>query len=360
MKLNLIIFLSTLLFTILAKAKTSTTEIKVQSGQYNLSGQLDFVPESSALVIFFHGSGVQDRWETMPGEFTLDGAPAPIFKPIAQAFNDKGISTLVFDKRGFREKNTPAFGNIGKTLDFETIKADANAILAYAENLKKFKKIYLLGHSEGTIVASELSFDHKDDKTIAGLVLIGVVANNLKDDLKAQMTTIMADNTFKQADLNHDGKIEPKEIPARLKAGLPMNILDKEKKGYITRDDLIKALDDQFNQVTQAVENAPANAQVMGKPVLWFRQLFQRKALLERVSEFHTPVYIIHGELDQNVPYKDNAEPLEKALKEHKIQSELTPFSKYGHCLSPEKNGLPTLGPIQSDAVKAIVRYPEP
>lgn len=338
-------------------ASVNPIPFSVVNNEYTLVGQINDIPGSDRVAIFFHGSGVQDRWETMPAEMTLDGRPSSTFKIISDELNKSGIATIVFDKRAYKEKGTPKFDAALKTHTFENIKSDANAIFKYVKGLKRYKKIILIGHSEGTVTASELSFEHKGDTEISSVILIGVLAENLKDSLQHQLTDVMADNIFNAADVNHDGKVYPYEVPDSLKAGLSIDKIDTQKKGYITFNDLMVVLTAQADQFMKAVQIVPGDTIIMNKPVQWYRELFNRKTLLERASEFSHPVLIAHGELDMNVFYKTNALPLAKKLEALKKDVTLKSFPSYGHVLSPQKNGQPTLGPLQEDALIFLSKW---
>jgi predicted esterase len=325
----IILFSCSTLTTSRKIASVKTTPFSVKSKNYLLSGQIDDVVGSKAIAIFFHGSGVQDRWSTMPADVTLTEKPEPFFKPISEALNDRGISTCVFDKRAFAEKDKTEFEAVLKTFTFDNIKADAEAVVNYIDKLAKYDEIILIGHSEGSVTASEIAFDLK----------------------------VMADNTFQSADKNHDGKIFPQEIPEELKPGLPIDKIDRDKKGYITYDDLIYVLKLQVDGLFKAIQEAPADFIISNKPVQWYRDLIGRKTLINQADKYSVPMLIAHGALDQNVTFQSNAEALASRLIKLKKNVTLKSFPKYGHALSPQKNGLPSLGPIQSDAVNEIVNW---
>lgn len=339
-------------------ASIAVIPFSVQSKGYTLNGQINEVSGSDTVAIFYHGSGVQDRWETMPADVTLDGKPSPTFKIISDQLNAAGISTCVFDKRAFKEKGTPDFDKALKTHNFENIKADAEAVFDYVNGIAQFKKIVLIGHSEGTITASDILFKNADNHKIKSIVLIGVAAENLKTSLEHQLTDVMATNAFNAADANHDGKIYPSEVPEKLKAGLPINKIDPDKKGYITYNDLLKVLKAQEKQFMKSVYKAPSDTILMGKPAQWYKDIFAEKTLLQRASEYNIPVLIVHGVLDSNVFYNTNALPLSEKLRSLHKDVTLNSYFDYGHVLSPNKeNGEPSLGPIQADAVEAIVGW---
>ncbi|HEX7673728.1 MAG TPA: alpha/beta hydrolase [Bdellovibrio sp.] len=330
----------------------------VENKGYTLNGQINDVAGSDTIAILYHGSGVQDRWETMPADVTLDGKPSPTFKIISDQLNSVGISTCVFDKRAFKEKNTPAFEKALKTHTFGNIKADAEIIFNYVNNLPQYKKIVLMGHSEGTITASDVLFKNKQNSKIKSIVLIGVAAENIKTSIQHQMTDVMATNTFDAVDKNHDGKIYPDEVPEKLKSSLPINSIDHNKKGYITYEDLLKVLKKQSVQFMKSVYKAPSDTILLGKPAQWYKDIFAEKTLLQRANEYSVPVLIVHGVLDTNVFYSTNALPLSEKLRALHKDVTLISYFDYGHVLSPNKeDGEPTMGPIQPDAVSAIADW---
>lgn len=338
-------------------ASVKTSPFTIISKNYKISGQMDEIAGSRTIAIFFHGSGVQDRWGTMPSDATLTKKPESFFKPIAEELNKHGVSTCVFDKRAFAEKGKPEFETVLKTFSFENIKSDAAAVVGFVNGLSRYDKIIFIGHSEGTVTASEIAFDLEDNKKIDKIVLIGVLAENLKTSLYRQYTNVMADNTFVSADKNHDGKIYPEEVPDSLKAGLPIDKIDKDKKGYITYSDLMSVLKIQVDGLFKAIQEAPADIIISNKPVQWYRDFFGRKTLIERANEYSRPVLIAHGERDTNVPFSTNAAPLNAKFLEFKKEVTLKSYPNYGHGLSPESSGLSTFGPVQADAISDIISW---
>lgn len=358
--LILVLFLNSCAFFAGDEKKDPVTVIpfSVEGWKYKINGQINDLDNAKTIVIFFHGSGVHDRWSTMPADLTYTGQPEAIFKPIVNELNKQGVATCVFDKRGFAELGKPEYADVEKTLNFDNIKRDARAVVDYVQGIEKYQNIVLIGHSEGTVTASEIVLDLKNKPNkITGLILMGVLAQNLKESLRYQLTDAISYNTFKMADPNKDGKIYPQEIPEKLKQGLPLAVIDKEKKGYIVAKDLSKILNAQIDFFYDEIENATNQTIISGKPAKWYRDFFNRKTLLERAREFYVPTLLIHGELDQNVTYKQNAEALFKKMRFVGRQVVLKSYPNYGHVLSPERDGLPTLGPIQPEVVSTIVKF---
>jgi pimeloyl-ACP methyl ester carboxylesterase len=341
------------------KGTIRTTPFSVVNGGYTLHGQLNDVVGADTVVLFFQGSGVLDRWETMPGNITTDGSPAPLFRPISDELNRRGLATAVFDKRGFAEKSGPLFNETLPTLTFDTLESDAGKVLEYVESLPAYNHVVLVGHSEGTVFASELSLGRADDSKLSSLVLIGVLATNMKDALRYQLTEGAILKTYAVAHADSEGRIFPRDIPESLKAGFPMAQLDPDNKGWISHDDLMRFFEPKYADFVQSIDTDRPDVLVLNKPAAYFKQAFTHKSLVSRAEEFHRPLYLIHGELDQNVPYRDNAVALYDLVKANQGEVKLRSFSSYGHCLSPNKQKLPTYGPMEADAVRAVVQFIE-
>lgn len=115
------------------------------------------------LVILMHG-------------FTSDRGmnPDQLLYQLAARFEEKGLATLRFDFNGHGQsdgkfENMTVLNEIG----------DAKAILDYARQIAGVGKIYLLGHSQGGVIASMIAGYYPEK--IAKLVLLAPAAT-LKDD----------------------------------------------------------------------------------------------------------------------------------------------------------------------------------
>jgi len=108
--------------------------------------------------------------------FTADRGlePNQLLYQLAHNFAEKGLATLRFDFNGLGQSD-------GKFEDMTVLNeiADGKAILDYARQIEGVEDIYLLGHSQGGVVASMLAgyYHEKIDK----LVLMAPAAT-LKDD----------------------------------------------------------------------------------------------------------------------------------------------------------------------------------
>jgi fermentation-respiration switch protein FrsA (DUF1100 family) len=125
------------------------TTLKIKSDDIELKGTLLQPTENNQkkLVILVHGSGPQDRDETI-------GENKP-FKDIAEYLLKNGISSYRYDKRTY---SNPETFNDQSTVEQETIN-DAVNISNYFKNNDSFKgyQIIILGHSQGAFLMPKIA-----------------------------------------------------------------------------------------------------------------------------------------------------------------------------------------------------------
>ena len=150
----------------------SQTDFTIENGDVKLPGTLCDVGDKSApVVVFVHGSGPNDRDETI--------GPNKFFKELAQKFMEKGISSLRYDKR------TMLYKTGGDTITYKEETVD-DAVKA-VEQLKNsgYTHIFVAGHSLGGH-CTPLIADACGDKLNGVIVLSGNVGS-LESCLKAQL-----------------------------------------------------------------------------------------------------------------------------------------------------------------------------
>lgn len=138
------------------------TDVAIQSGATRLAGTfcLPACRGTFPAVLMIHGSGPLDRDENMKGQ-SLD-----IFNTVARGLAEAGIASLRYDKRGcgasgghfFQAGHADLVADAANCLDamarFEGVKTDA---------------VFLLGHSEGCIIAPQVSLQRP---IAAGMILL--------------------------------------------------------------------------------------------------------------------------------------------------------------------------------------------
>ena len=144
-------------------------KIQFKRDGLNLVGELTTPdkPDSFDLVILMYGFGGP---VTPPNANTL-------LPDLAKMLGEAGLATLLFDFAGHN-------GSEGQIEDMTVLNgiADANAALQYVlHEVAGVKRIFLLGHSQGGVIASMLAGYYPDK--IAKLVLLAPAAT-LVDDAK--------------------------------------------------------------------------------------------------------------------------------------------------------------------------------
>ncbi|MFA5375061.1 MAG: alpha/beta hydrolase [Dehalococcoidia bacterium] len=157
--------------------------VNFNSGESLLAGTI-CLPANDGIfpcVLMIHGSGPLDRDENTP-HLKID-----VFNTIAHHLADKGVASLRYDKRGCGE-SAGSFDSAG----FYDLVQDGMAAYRYLTTHKNINKdkVFLLGHSEGSMIAPKIFLSYPD---IAGLILLGVQVKRLEDGLKYQAKIIMED-----------------------------------------------------------------------------------------------------------------------------------------------------------------------
>lgn len=138
-------------------------ELNIKSNNLELNGTL-LTPENDSLkklVIFIHGSGPNDRDETI-----FENKP---FKDIAESLYKRGIASYRFDKKTF---SNPESFNDNSTID-EEVTIDIINIINYFKNDNQFSnyEIIILGHSLGAYLTPRII--NKSNKVSKAIMLAG-------------------------------------------------------------------------------------------------------------------------------------------------------------------------------------------
>jgi len=158
-------------------------KVSAKWGKVKLAGTLCLPSAEGSFpcVLMIHGSGPLDRNENARG-FRIN-----VFNTIAHYLADIGVASLRYDKRGCG-KSSGSYWDAG----FYDLIQDAKIMYDYLvkhESIKK-NRIFLLGHSEGTLIAPKISLTYI---SVAGLILIAPSVQKLDQVLSAQVKKLKQD-----------------------------------------------------------------------------------------------------------------------------------------------------------------------
>lgn len=126
------------------------------------------------LAIIIAGSGPTDRNGNQ--NFSKNNS----LKHLAEALTNNGIATFRYDKRVVKQIK---LGKIDKRIKFDDFVEDAIAVLNYFKDQGVYNRIYIVGHSQGSLIGM-LASQHGAD----GFISLAGAGQNIGDVLIEQVT----------------------------------------------------------------------------------------------------------------------------------------------------------------------------
>lgn len=195
----------------LAAAAPTASEVTAPGPQGALAGTLIDAGKDAPLVLIIPGSGPTDR----DGNNSI--GQSGTYRLLAESLAQRGISTVRIDKRGmFGSKAAVANPNKVTIADYVT---DVRSWIWKLRGEDGKRCIWLLGHSEGSLVA--LAAAQKPDG-ICGVVSVSGSGRKLGDTIRAQLQANPANAPILDPALSILGRLEKgtkvpeAEIPASL------------------------------------------------------------------------------------------------------------------------------------------------
>jgi pimeloyl-ACP methyl ester carboxylesterase len=259
-----------------------------------ISGTLTLPPSQGPFpaVLLIAGSGPHDRNEEIFGHKP--------FLVLADHLTRNGIAALRVDKRGCG-KSTGDY-KTATSLDFSE---DVEAGIAYLKSLPDINpcQIGLIGHSEGGMIAPMVASKSPD---VAFLVLAAGPAATGEEILYQQNALILKASGESEETIEELNSFR-KQIFA---------ILKKESDFEIANNQL-QEMAQNYLSLPQEEQKAHVIALLNSAPKLftpWFRYFlsFDPSTVLKQIK---VPVLAINGELDLQVPSKQNLPIIDAALK---------------------------------------------
>ena len=181
-------FLAVLLSFMLASvlfADQSETIVKLETRTGTLEGSIIIPDEKNAVpvALIIPGSGPIDRDGNNP---VMNNNS---LKMLAEGLSENGIATLRYDKRGIGKSQKA--GEKEDELLFEQYISDAKAWAELLKKDKRFNRVIIIGHSEGSLIGMIAAQDNGIDKFIS-IAGPGLSADRtLMEQLKAQPPEVL-------------------------------------------------------------------------------------------------------------------------------------------------------------------------
>ncbi len=172
--------LSALAFAALIQSAPVSEDIFILSEPAPLHGTLLTPAETRAAAVLIPGSGPTDRdGNQMPA------VQAATLRLMAEALAENGIATVRIDKRGVGASGAAAFSE--DRLRFEHMVEDARAWAADLAQRTGRDCVWLMGHSEGGLVAQVAAADNPQ---ACGVVLLASAGRPAADVVREQLAAL--------------------------------------------------------------------------------------------------------------------------------------------------------------------------
>lgn len=269
------------------------------------------------VVILITGSGQQNRDEEL-----FNHKP---FWVIADDFAKKGIGVLRLDDRGIGGST-----NGNKNPTSENFASDINAAVDYLAS-KGFKKIGLIGHSEGGMIAPMVAVANKKVAFIISMAGPGIPTDQL---LILQAAALAKANgaTVEEIKTNAElskkiyekiGQFSGSELQTRLKILLTETIKKLPKNQLPPEDKIEELVDNQIKQISSP----------------WF-MYFLKWNPNAYWSKLKIPVLALNGSLDLQVTPKENLAGIKSNLEKAKNEDfEILEMPGLNHLFQEAKTG---------------------
>ncbi|APY07658.1 alpha/beta hydrolase [Winogradskyella sp. J14-2] len=254
-----------LIFSVSFSQEKTFTEEEVSISKF-IDGTL-LIPnddQKSALAIIIAGSGPTDRNGNQ--NFLKNNS----LKKLAENLTNSGIASFRYDKRVVKQIRQ---GNVDKDMMFDDFVNDAKDVINYFKEKETYSKIYVIGHSQGSLVGMLASKENVD-----GFISLAGAGQNIGDVIVDQVTN-MAPKLGEEA----------------------QKVVDKLKKGETTTD---------YPQALVSVFNVDIQPFMMN----WMQY-----NPTEVINELKIPVLIVNGTKDLQVS-EDEAKLLKEANEKAQLQ----------------------------------------
>jgi len=302
-------------------------EVSFQNTNANISlaGTLTIPKEEGVFpaVILISGSGAQNRDEEL-----FNHKP---FLVLSDYLTKNGFAVLRYDDRGTAQ-STGDFAS-ATTVD---LASDVESAIVYLKTRKEIdiKKIGLLGHSEGGIIAPMVAAKSKEMGFIILLAGTGIRGDKL---LLMQQELLAKASGQSEEVIQETKKVNTKVFDIVVKSN-NSNTLRTELTTFLN-ENLKNNPNQEIPQGMTAEQYVELQVNQISNPWLEFFIKYDPSDALTKVT---CPVLAINGEKDLQVPAKENLNAIENALKKGKNKNvTIKEFPNLNHLFQECSTGLP-------------------
>jgi uncharacterized protein len=315
-------------------------------------------------VLLIHGSGANDKNETLGHVYKNGPKPPALFWQIAQYLSERGFAVLRYDKRGvggnYTILDSNAWGNSTANDLIQDGKKALNVLIQQPE--VDPKRINVIGHSEGTLYAPRIAIDNPTK--VKNIVLMATAAQNVSVSEYNLDVSLPLEYATKVLDKNNTGLISIQQIakaPALRNSFVPSSVLSTNDAKKITNT-LAKAfgtsdrisIDKQLKPaLIKIYQNTTAfnlhkctTTQIC--PILW-RSLFSltpNLSIIGNVSK-STGILILQGQNDTQTPIEQAFLLQQRLTDVNHPDHTLITYPNLGHSFYPSSRFVFEAGPIQ-------------
>ncbi len=275
-------------------------------------------------LVMITGSGTQDRDETLFGHKP--------FLVIADHLARRGIATLRYDDRGAGGSKLPMDKLLASTS--ENLADDARAAVDFLRKRKEIdpKRIGLIGHSEGGMIAPMIA---AEDRDIACIVLLAGTALPGRDILSRQLERISLAAGIPKENVDRQLKAQAKWMKL-FTEGAPEDEIRAALRELVEAQLEASGQKPKKNQIDEATDQAFRSE---SNPWMKFFIAYDPRTALKQVT---CPVLAMNGSLDTQVLPDDNLPALRAALEEAGNKSvSIRKLPGLNHLFQRATSGLP-------------------
>ncbi len=303
-----------------------------KSANISLAGTLTLPKKDGVfpVVVLISGSGPQNRDEELFGHQP--------FLVLSDYLTKNGIAVLRYDDRGVAKS-----GGDFKTATTYDFASDVESALAYLKKRKEInhKKMGLIGHSEGGLIAPMVAAKHKD---LAFIVLLAGPGMPISSLMLLQKAKIERQMGVPELTLAKSQEIFKSAYQLVLNANTNDAALKAEINNYFAEKFSVSAANAQINAITNQIT------------AVWMFN-FLRMNPVDFLKNVNCPVLALNGERDLQVPSKENLQAIKLILeKSGNKKVTVKEFPRLNHLFQESETGaVSEYGKIEQTISSAVL-----